>query len=176
MQRTGSMDSTGFDQFPTGVNGLNNTAFGANGNMQMPAINPQQMQYQQAMLATPTRPGSFFPMGMNGFPAPNPSVDAFRNTMSSVPPGMTGSPILPQSRFGQPNFSPIVGPGMYPYAMGYMNPQQQIGQVGAGRRGRVSPNTDPNQDIRLPPFYRDESPIPTNADHKSIYKPRNFTG
>jgi protein JSN1 len=179
MQRTGSMESTGYDQFPAGVNGLNNTAFGANGNMQMPAITPQQMQYQQAMLATPARPTSFYPsmsMGMNGFPAPNPSVDAFRNTMSSVPPGMTGSPILPQSGFGQPNFSPIVGPGMYPYAMGYMNPQQQMGQVGAGRRGRVSPIIDPNQDMRLPPFYRDESPIPVNADHKSTYKPRNFTG
>ena len=178
MQRTGSMDSNGFDQFSAGVNGLNNTAFGANGNMQMPAMTPQQMQFQQAMLASSARPGSFFPnmsMGMNGFPAPNPSVDAFRNTMSSVPPGMTGSPILSQSGFGQPGFSPIVGPGMYPYAMGYVNPQQ-MGQVGAGRRGRVSPNIDPNQNIRLPPFYRDESSIPANANHNAIYKTRNFTG
>lgn len=141
MQRTGSMDSTGFDQYSAGgINGINGGAFGANSNMPMPAMTPQQMQYQQAMLAA-SRPQSFYPgmpMAMNGFSAPNPSMDAFRNTMSPVAGGMTGSPILPQAGFGNPGFSPVVGPGMYPYTMGYMNPQQQMGQVGAGRRGRVS--------------------------------------
>lgn len=142
MQRTGSMDSTGFDQYSAGgVNGINGGAFGANANMPMPTMTPQQLQYQQAMLAA-SRPQSFYPgmpMTMGGFPATNPSMDAFRNTMSPVAGGMTGSPILPQSGFGGPGFSPVVGPGMYPYGMGYMNPQQQMGQVGAGRRGRVSP-------------------------------------
>jgi len=140
MQRTGSMDSTGFDQYSTGVSGINGGAFNGNANMPMPAMAPQQMQYQQAMLAA-SRPQSFYPgvpMTMNGFAGPNPSIDAFRNTMSPVAGGMTASPILPQSGFGQPGFNPVVPPGMYPYAVGYMNPQQQMGQVGAGRRGRVS--------------------------------------
>ena len=141
MQRTSSMDSTGFDQYSAGVNGINGGAFNGNANMQMPTMAPQQMQYQQAMLAA-SRPQSFYPgmpMTMNGFTGPNPSIDGFRNTMSPVAGGMSPSPILPQSGFGQPGFSPVVAPGMFPYAVGYMNPQQQMGQVGAGRRGRVRP-------------------------------------
>ena len=143
MQRTGSLDSTGFDQFQVGgMNNVGSNAFNPGPNMQLSALNAQQLQFQQAAMMASARGGSFYPpMGMNGFGAPAPSMDAFRAMSSAMNgPGMTAPPLLPQSGFGQPNFG--FSPQMYPYpAMQYVNQPQQMQQVGAGRRGRVSDHT-----------------------------------
>jgi protein JSN1 len=138
MQRTGSMDSSNFDSFA--VNGVN-SPYTANPAMMTPAMNPQQLQYQQAMLAA-ARQGQYFqPMGgvnMNGYASPATQIDAFRNFSSPVTtPGLSGSPLMPQAGFGQPGFNQMVGQQMYQYPMQYI-PQQHMQQVGAGRRGRVS--------------------------------------
>lgn len=125
LQRTASMDSNGFEQYPMG------------GPMYMPnmqAMNAQQqMQYQQLM----ARQGQFYPP-MNGFQPPAPGMD-YRNASPVGAPGFNGSPMMqPANLAGQP-----MGPGMYPYNM-YM-PQQQQQQANGGnqRRGRLSRNASP---------------------------------
>jgi protein JSN1 len=139
LQRTGSMDSNGFEQYQ--LNGMNQ--FTPNANIPLASLTPQQaqaqLQYQQALLAA-SRSNSFYPP-MNGFqsPAPGLGIDAFRNAAPMVPPGMSGSPMLQQASFAQ-GMGSAMNPQMYPYGM-YMQqsqqPQQQ--QVATGqRRGRVS--------------------------------------
>lgn len=119
LQRTASMDSNGLEQF--GIN----PAFAP----AMPAINPQQLQYQQAMLAGQAGRGQFYPP-MNGFSAP-PGMDSFR----ASGPNMAGAG-MPQGNFATPpGFGMGMPQGMYQYPMQYMPPQQQ--GVAAGRRGRV---------------------------------------
>jgi hypothetical protein len=133
LQRTGSMDSNGFDQYP--LNGINQPVFPQNSNMPLAAMASQQaqLQYHQAALAA-SRPNNFYPL-MNGFQNPAPGLDAFRNVSPIAAPGMTGSPMLQQAGFGQ-GIGPVMSPQIYPYGM-YMPQQQQ--QIAAGqRRGRVS--------------------------------------
>ncbi|OCK81094.1 hypothetical protein K432DRAFT_28220 [Lepidopterella palustris CBS 459.81] len=132
LQRTGSMDSNGFDQYP--LNGMNTTVFTPNPNLPLAAMTPQQaqIQYQQAVLAA-SRPNSYYPQ-MNGFQNPALGLDTFRNVSPMGAPGMTGSPMLQQAGFGQ-GLGQVMSPQVYPYGMYMQQPQQQ--QVGAGqRRGR----------------------------------------
>ncbi|XTI82983.1 hypothetical protein V2W45_72189 [Cenococcum geophilum] len=131
LQRTGSMDSNGFDQYP--LNGINQPVFPQNSNMPLAAMASQQaqLQYHQAALAA-SRPNNFYPL-MNGFQNAAPALDAFRNVSPIAAPGMTGSPMLQQAGFGQ-GIGPVMSPQIYPYGM-YMPQQQQ--QIAAGqRRGR----------------------------------------
>ncbi|KAF2434496.1 hypothetical protein EJ08DRAFT_693529 [Tothia fuscella] len=138
MQRTSSMDSSTFDQYS--LNGVNNPSYAPNQSMMPPAMNAQQMQYQQAMMAAARQNQYFQPMGGVGYPSPAPSMDAFRHLSSPAPnQGLSSSPLMPQSGFGQNGYNPMVGQQMYQYPMQYM-PQQHMQQVGAGRRGRVSPH------------------------------------
>lgn len=133
LQRTGSMDSNGFDQYP--LNSINQPVFPQNSNMPLAAMASQQaqLQYHQAALAA-SRPNNFYPL-MNGFQNSAPGLDAFRNVSPIAAPGMTGSPMLQQAGFGQ-GIGPVMSPQIYPYGM-YMPQQQQ--QIATGqRRGRVS--------------------------------------
>jgi protein JSN1 len=138
LQRTASMESTGFDQYGMG-----------GGPMYMPNMqamnNQQQMQYQQLM----ARQGQFYPQ-MNGFQPPVPGMDAYRNQSPVAGPGsFNGSPMMqPANLAGQGM------PGMYPpYGM-YMPQQQQQQQQhqqaagGNQRRGRVSRNASPANSSR----------------------------
>ena len=143
-----------FEQY--GLNGLNSPMFTPT---PLSTISPQQMQYQQAILAASSRgasPGNFYPgmaaTGLGGYATPSPSMDNLRTMQSHgspiavVPPQMSPSPMLQQSGFGPPPFSPLMGGqimGGYPYPPQYF-PQQQQQQpqhqqhIGGGRRGRVS--------------------------------------
>jgi protein JSN1 len=154
MQRTASMDSATFEQYA-----VNSPAYTPNPGMMAPVMNAQQLQYQQAMLAAARQNNYFQPMGgMNGFPSPAPSMDAYRHVASPIAaPGLSGSPLMPQSGFGQGGYNPMVGQQMYQYPMQYM-PQQPMQQVGAGRRGRVSlMHPPPSHNTNNP--SRDESPM-----------------
>ncbi|KAF1847500.1 RNA binding protein-like protein Jsn1 [Cucurbitaria berberidis CBS 394.84] len=130
LQRTASMDSNGFEQYP----------MGANAQMFMPNMQTmtgqQQLQYQQLL----ARQGQYYPQ-MNGFQPAAPGMDPYRNASPVAAPGYTGSPMMqPANLAGQG-----MGPGMYPYGM-YMPQQQQQQQQAAGgnqRRGRVSRNASP---------------------------------
>jgi protein JSN1 len=131
LQRTASMESNGFEQYPM-----------AGGPMFMPNMqamnNQQQMQYQQLL----ARQGQFYPQ-MNGFQPPVPGMDAYRNASPVAGPGsFNGSPMMqPANLAGQGM------PGMYPpYGMYMPQQQQQQHQQTAGgnqRRGRVSRNQSP---------------------------------
>jgi protein JSN1 len=129
LQRTGSMDSNGFEQVP--FNGMAGTPmFQSSPNMQMGPITPQQIQYQQTLLANAARQTPFYPIG--GFPNAAPPMEGFRN----MPGQAVGpSPLMPQSGFVGPGFNPVMGQPMYPYPVQYVAPQQT--QHGGGnRRGR----------------------------------------
>jgi protein JSN1 len=134
LQRSSSMDSNGFEQFQ--INAINPPVF----NPALAGMNPQQLQYQQAMLAASAGRGQFFPQ-MNGFSAAS-SMDAFRSATGSTispAPGLTGSPMMPQAGFAAPpGFGMGMSPGMYTYPMQYVAPQQP---VATGRRGRVGINS-----------------------------------
>jgi protein JSN1 len=132
LQRTASMDSNGFEQYPM-----------AGGPMYMPNMqamnNQQQMQYQQLL----ARQGQFYPQ-MNGFQPPVPGMDAYRNASPVAGPGsFNGSPMMqPANLAGQGM------PGMYPpYGM-YMPQQHQQAAGGNQRRGRVSRNQSPATNSR----------------------------
>jgi len=132
LQRTASMESNGFEQYPMG-----------GGPMYMPNMqamnNQQQMQYQQLL----ARQGQFYPQ-MNGFQGPVPGMDAYRNASPVAGPGsFNGSPMMqPANLAGQGM------PGMYPpYGM-YMPPQHQQAAGGNQRRGRVSRNASPANSVR----------------------------
>ena len=110
------------------------------------AMNQQQMQYQQAILAASARgisPGQMY----GGYPSPSTSYDNYRQSsgspMPQQPPPMSTSPMLQQSGFTPPGFGPMVSGGMMggynPYQMPYFPQQQMQQQQAGGRRGRVSP-------------------------------------
>ncbi|KAF2477563.1 uncharacterized protein BDR25DRAFT_2058 [Lindgomyces ingoldianus] len=125
LQRTGSMDSNGFEQFPLGVSA---PMFIPN----MPiSATPQQLQYQQLLAASRSSP--FYPQ-MNGFQTPVSSMDAFRNGSPVAAPGFTGSPMLQPATLGQ-GIGQAMGAQMYPYGM-YVPQQQQQVASGGQRRGR----------------------------------------
>ena len=136
-----------FDQF-----GLNSPIFTPN------AISPQQMQYQQALLAASGRggvsPAGFYPNMNTGslatFGTASPSFENYRHgpnsPMPQQAPSLNANPVMHQSGFAPPGFSPVVGGGImggYQYPMQYypqqmQQQQQQQQQVqAAGRRGRV---------------------------------------
>ena len=126
LQRTSSMDSNNFDQFSLG---------GVSAGMYMPNMpitaTPQQLQYQQALLAA-SRNAPFYPQ-INGFQGAAPGMEAFRNIAPIAAPGMAASPMIQQA-----NFPPGMTPQVYPYGM-YVQPQQQQQAAGGSqRRGRVS--------------------------------------
>ncbi|KAF2270229.1 hypothetical protein CC78DRAFT_195948 [Lojkania enalia] len=126
LQRTGSMDSNSFEQFPMGVSGP----------MFMPNMpitaTPQQLQYQQQLLAA-SRTNQFY-SPMNGFQPPVSGMDTFRNMSPVAAPGYTGSPMLQPATLGQ-GMGPVMNPQMYPYGM-YVPQQQQQVAGGGQRRGR----------------------------------------
>ena len=143
-----------FEQY--GLNGLNSPMFTPN---PIAAINPQQLQYQQALLAASSRgasPGTFYPgmaaTGLGGYATPSPSMDNLRNMqnhgspIAGPPPQMSPSPMLQQSGFAPPPFSPLMGGqimGGYQFPLQYFPQQQQQQhhqhQLNNGaRRGRVS--------------------------------------
>lgn len=128
LQRTASMDSNGFDQY----------AMGVSAGMYMPNMpamaSQQQLQYQQLLAASRSSP--FYPQ-MNGFQAPAPGMEGYRNAPPVAAPGFTGSPMLQPANLQQQGMGQVMGGQMYPYGM-YV-PQQQQQVAGAGpRRGRVS--------------------------------------
>jgi protein JSN1 len=134
LQRTASMDSNGFEQYPMGGNPA----------MFMPNMQnmsgPQQLQYQQLL----ARQNQFYPqMNVNGFPPAVPAMDAYRNASPGAAPGFSGSPMMQPANLSGQGMVPGIGAGMYPYGM-YM-PQQQQQQAAGGnqRRGRVSRNASP---------------------------------
>jgi protein JSN1 len=151
-QRTDSMDSN----LPPFV-GQNPSypMYNAIGNLPIPSINMQQLQYQQAVLARAAPPmNNYYPSmqsGYGGYSTPSPSVDHYRNQNGG---NIGASPIQPQQQisstpilgqgFAPPGFGGIgMGMGAYGYGMngmgmgvgpsGYMQQEQQV----TGRRGRV---------------------------------------
>lgn len=154
LQRSISMDSTGFDPYGGNMMTSQYTHSPSISNAGMGPMNPQHMQYQQAMLAQPQqqqqmpRPPGFYgsPGGMSqvsgphtglGYGAVSPApamMDPYRQSMSA-------SPMMPPSvgGFQQQGFgSPVMGMNGYgQYGMPQYMPQGQMAGSG-GRRGRVS--------------------------------------
>ena len=140
-QRTASVDSNAFD--PYGVNSMTASYTHSPAMSSIAPGTPQQMQYQQAMLAqqqaaaaNAQRQGGFYQspsMPMNGFGSPIPQMmDPYgRQSMNGSP--MAGGM---QSGFPQPGYNAMMNMNGYQYPVGYY-PQPQ-GQVGGQRRGRVS--------------------------------------
>jgi protein JSN1 len=130
LQRTSSMDSNGFEQYP----------MNAGGPMFMPNMQAmtaqQQLQYQQLL----ARQGQFYPQ-MNGFQPAAPAMDNYRNSSPVAGPGYTGSPMMQPANLAGQGMVPGMSPQMYPYNM-YM-PQHQQAAGGGQRRGRVSRNASP---------------------------------
>ena len=166
LQRTNSVDSSGFEHqgspYNMNLNGMSPaTPVSFPGQpMNMSPVTPQQLQYQQALLAANQRPGSYFPPGLNSMNGVN-GINGINNINGMN--GMNGmnnmngfagaSPAMGaglgnpnQNMMGQqpgfnapPGFNPMMQSqgGIYSYPMGYANMQGQ--SVGAGqRRGRVS--------------------------------------
>jgi protein JSN1 len=151
LERSTSMDSTGFDAYSSNLVTPQYTHSPAMSAAGVSPINPQ-LQYQQAMLAQAQRqappglygsPGGINPMTTgvpNGMaygtasPAP-PMVDPYRQNMNAspmVPPGMN----YQQQGFGSPMMG-VNGYGQYQVPQYYQQGQMQ-GQMGGGqRRGRV---------------------------------------
>ncbi|KAI9849721.1 MAG: hypothetical protein M1838_000082 [Thelocarpon superellum] len=111
-----------FEQF--GLTGVSTPMFTPNPNMPVPAITPQQLQYQQAILAASARsmaPASFYPgapptSGLGYAPSTvTASMDSYRPSLNSPhlnASGMAG---------GQPGFAPP--PQAFPMMSGQMNGQ-----------------------------------------------------
>ncbi|KAF2027594.1 hypothetical protein EK21DRAFT_114681 [Setomelanomma holmii] len=131
LQRTASMDSNGFEQYPIGTGGP----------MFMPNMQamtgPQQLQYQQLL----ARQGQYYPQ-MNGFQPAVPGMDGYRNSSPVAAPGFNGSPMMQPANLAGQGMVPGMGGQMYPYNM-YMGQQQQQAAGGGQRRGRVSRNASP---------------------------------
>ncbi|KAF2715111.1 hypothetical protein K504DRAFT_496995 [Pleomassaria siparia CBS 279.74] len=127
LQRTASMDSNGFDQY----------AMGVNAGMYMPNMpampNHQQIQYQQLLAASRSQP--FYPP-MNGFVAPAPGMEGFRNGPPVAAPGFAGSPMLQPATLQQQGMGQVMGGQMYPYGMYVPQQQQQV----AGAEISKTPN------------------------------------
>ncbi|KAI9826303.1 MAG: hypothetical protein M1832_000220 [Thelocarpon impressellum] len=145
--RSGSVDQSmaAFEQF--GLPGLASPMFAPGPNMPVSPMTPQQLQYQQALLAASARsmaPPAFYPgvtAGMGGYAGQAPAMDSFR-------PGPGPNPIPPPpSMLAQPGFPPAFNPLMGGQVMGggfqqypAMNGMQYVPPQGpqqAGtRRGR----------------------------------------
>ena len=129
---------SGYDQF-----GLNSPVFPT------ATITPQQMQYQQALLAASTRgvsPGGFYPnangVSLGNYGTPSPSFENYRqNQSTSIPQQqpISPNPMMPRNTFAPSGFGPMMTGGMmsgYQYPVQYFS-QQQMQQPAGGRRGRV---------------------------------------
>ena len=154
LQRTVSVDSNTYD--PSYANGLVTPQYTHSPAMSHAGVSPQQLQYQQAMLAQAQsqmqRPPGFYgtPVGMNnitpvsgmanGMPYGNGSpaggmVDPYRNGSPMVPPGIGfaqqgyGGQMMGMGGYGQFQMPPYYQPGQM---------QGQMGGGGGQRRGRVS--------------------------------------
>lgn len=108
------------------------------------SISPQQLQYQQAMLAASAR--NMSPNAIYGsFPTPSMSFDSYRTGMTSPmtqqTPQLNSSPMMQANGFAPPGFPPMMNGNMvngnYGYAQMPYYPQQQLQQQAGGRRGRV---------------------------------------
>ena len=107
-------------------------------------LSPQQLQYQQALLATSAR--NMSPTNVySSYPNTPGSFDNYRQNMNSpmAQQGaqMSSSPMLQGTGYPPPGFSPIMNPGLVGngyYAQVPFYPQQQMQQHSGGRRGRVS--------------------------------------
>ena len=148
-----------FEQF--GLNGLHSPMFTPNPGMPISGITPQQLQYQQALLAGATRPGpagGLYPTmapGVGTYPNSAASVDSFRvgqgpgTAMASFNGPMAPSPMFPQAGFVPQAFNPMVGPmvsGGVPVSpmngingMPFVTQTPSQMQQAANRRGRVRP-------------------------------------
>lgn len=140
LQRTASIDSNAFD--PYAAPGLITPAYTHSPAMtNMSPVTPQQIQFQQAMLAqqhaAAQRQGGYYPP-MNGFGSPvAPMMDPYgRGSLNASPIATPGMAAPVQSGFAPPGFAPNVNMAAYQYPVGYYPPQQN--QVGGQRRGRVS--------------------------------------
>lgn len=108
----------------------------------MPPLTPQQIQYQQAMLAqqqaaiNAQRGNTYLHSPVSGYRASSPGMDAYGR-----PPSMGGSPVgggFVGQGYHQQAHSPMMAMGGYQYPVGYF-PQQPQGQIGGQqRRGRVN--------------------------------------
>ena len=107
-------------------------------------ISPQQLQYQQAMLASAAR--NMSPTAVYGnFTTPSVPFDTYRQGMTSPlthqTPQLSTSPMMQSNGFPPPGFPPVMSGGMtngnYGYAQVPYYPQQQMQQHSGGRRGRV---------------------------------------
>lgn len=161
MQRNVSNDSNAYpDTYGNGLMASQYTHSPAMSNAGISPMNPQQLQYQQALLAQQNqqRPPTYYgsPGGMNnmtpvstmaggGMPygTASPGLDPYRQHQQP----MGGIPMMPPG-FGFPQQqaypSPMMGMNGYqqygapPYFGGMQQQQQQQGQMaGQGRRGRV---------------------------------------
>lgn len=135
-QRTDGADANmpGFQPYNQGM------VYGAPTGPVSPAVNLQQMQYQQSMMnrTTPTMNYTFPPLqpGFRGYGAPSPAVDQFRQ--QNMP---SGSPVqLPSTQvpYGPPGFGLPLGS---PYGYGGIGGMQSMGYMqqeqANARRGRV---------------------------------------
>ena len=107
-------------------------------------ISSQQLQYQQALLATSAR--NMSPTNLySSYPNTPASFDNYRQSMAS-PMAQQGaqissSPMLQGAGYPPPGFPPIMNAGLVNngyYAQVPFYPQQQMQQHAGGRRGRVS--------------------------------------
>ena len=157
LQRSISLDSNTYDAYGNGLITPQYTHSPAMSNVGISPINPQQLQYQQAMLAQaqsqmPRPPGFYgspnnmtpvsgMPNGMaygTASPAPQ-MVDPYRQNMNGspmVPPGMG---FQPPPGYGAPPMMGMNGYGQFQMPAYYQQQGQMAGQMGGGqRRGRVS--------------------------------------
>lgn len=161
-QRTSSMDSSNFEPY---ANGLATPQYAHSPGMTNLGPSPQQLQYQQALLAQAQaqaqsqmqRPPGFYPTPMttgnvlqhNGMYAANASPvghmgDPYRQQAMNGSPMMVGAPGLgmqngafqAQQGFGANGMMGGMGYGAYGVPQYF--PQQQAQMAGQGRRARVS--------------------------------------
>jgi protein JSN1 len=149
-QRSENLDSN-LPPFPSF--GAQGPMFSNSGNPVPPAVNLQQLQYQQNMLSRGTPPiNNYFPSmqaGFGGFNSPSPSIEQYRsqNMSNGSPIQQPPAPQIPQlpnaqAPFATPGFGMNMGMGGFNYGgnmggmqnMGYMQ-QEQVN----ARRGRVGP-------------------------------------
>ncbi|KAF7714516.1 PUF domain-containing protein [Penicillium ucsense] len=112
-------------------------------------VNPQQLQYHQAYLASrglsPAGMYQNMPSSNFGYPAASPSVETLRSMQNQQPPplsvpsgGMNPNNMMNQSTYSPQQYSPVVNTGqMYQYPPQYYAQSQQVqGQGNGSRRGR----------------------------------------
>ncbi|KAK5174584.1 uncharacterized protein LTR77_001665 [Saxophila tyrrhenica] len=156
MQRNVSMDSSTYPGEAYANNGLvtpQYTHSPAMSHTNISPMNPQQLQYQQALLAQAQAqmprpaPGAYYgsPNGMAYAPQSQPPLDPYRNGSPMMPPGIGYQPHgFGQMGMGMGSYGgypqmppPGQMPGYFPQGQGMQQGMQQQ-QGGQGRRGRVS--------------------------------------